>query len=229
MKKTATIIIALFALFISAPAHTAPVYGTTMPEMDRWIYGFETNIIFDRDLENDYGNVSSRQYFADMSYAPYDWLSFDFKIGVGDAANSRTGSDKIVYNPHFAGGYGFRLRLFETPDTGYKGVFGFQHISVHPTSSDIRGSEHEAILDDWQLSLIVSKHIRRFTPYAGIKLSRLDLIHKISGQRKREMADGPYLGLAAGADIKINDIFTLNIEGRVIDEAAFSTSITRRF
>jgi hypothetical protein len=219
----------LIGFIIVEKSFAAPCYGTDMPSKGKWLKAFETNIVFKRKLDKSYGRVKSKQYFLDLSYGVSDWLVFDFKLGVGSFKHKPTSSYEIDYDTHFAGGYGFRIRVFDDPDKNLKGVLGFQHISLHPPIKKINGDKNEAILDDWQISTLLSKDFRIFTPYLGAKLSRCDVIHKLNGDRKRRKSSEPFVGLVAGTDIKLGKSLKLNIEGRAIDETALSSRLSFLF
>ena len=182
------IILILFA-FITKESFAAPCYGTDMPKKGEWFKAFEANIVFKRKLDKSYGRLKSRQYFLDLSYGVSDKLTLDFKIGAGSFDHKPTDSYEIDYGTHFAGGYGFRIGVFDNPDQGLKGVVGFQHISLHPPTEKIEGDKNEAILDYWQISGLISKDFRFFTPYLGVKLSRCDVIHKLNREINRNKSD----------------------------------------
>ena len=109
-----------------------------------------------------------------------------------------------------------------------KAIFGFQHISVHPNSQIVNNKKNQIILDDWQLSTLLSKGFNRFTPYLGMKLSRLDFIHKVDGVRKRKKCEDNF-GVFVGTDIYIKDEFRINLEGRFIDEVAIAIGFVSDF
>ena len=87
---------------------------------------------------------------------------------------------------------------------------------------------HKGIVDDWQLSLLLSKDYEYISPYLGFKISRNDLIHKVEGESKRKKSEDLF-GLFTGLDIYLNDEFRLNLEGRFIDETALSAAFVHKF
>lgn len=209
-------------------SYAAPCYGTRMPGKHKFVAGIESSTLFKRYLEDDYGKLRSAQYFLDLSYGVFDWLSIDLKGGAGNVKQRPVDSDELDYPSGFAGGYGFRVRFVDKDKI--KAVFGFQHISVHPKKIHIGDVKNQAILDDWQVSLLGSYDISRFTPYAGIKWSRTDYIHWIDTARKRRMSDRTKeLGLVLGTDITLAENFWINIEGRLFDEEAASLRLNYAF
>lgn len=194
----------------------APAYGTKLPDKNRFFGGAETHVIFDKELKGDFGNVRSVQHFLLLSYGLRDWLTIDLKGGAGNIKQHPAASDEIDYSSSFAGGYGLRLRLYDCDDT--KVVFGFHHISVHPRITHIEGVKHQAVLDDWQVSLLASYDFEKITPYAGARWTRIDYIHWVEEDRKREMSNtSKAIGLVAGFNLPVNEQTWINIEGQFLD------------
>ncbi len=208
--------------------YAAPCYGTRMPQKKKFFAGFQSYNIFKRYLEKDNGKLRSTQYFVLLSYGVYDWLSVDLKGGSGNIKQHPENRAEIDYSLNFAGGYGLRLRLYDQHNT--KMVFGFQHISVHPKSRRIGDDRHKAILDDWQVSLLLSQRFSKFTPYLGTRWSRLDYIHRIDAERKRIMSDlTKSQGVIFGLDFAPTDKFWFNLEGSCLDSQAFAFSVNFAF
>ncbi|MFA5090309.1 MAG: hypothetical protein WC510_04680 [Candidatus Omnitrophota bacterium] len=215
-------------LCLTSTLYAAPSYGTKMPAKRHFFSGVQSNIIFKRYLENDYGKLRSMQNFLLLSYGVYDWLSLDLKGGAGYIKQHPQARDEIDYPSGFAGGYGFRLRIYEKVKT--KMVFGFQHISVHPKSVHLGDIKNKAVLDDWQFSVLLSQELAMLMPYLGTKWSRMDYIHWENGQRRREKSDpSKGVGILAGCDFNINKNLWLNLEGQFLDNEAVSFSINLGF
>lgn len=222
-----TLILALFISF-APPLHAAPCYGTKMPRKNEFFTGAQTYTIFKRYLKDDNGKIRSFQNFLLLSYGVYDWLSIDLKGGAGNIKQHPLGSDEADYPTNFAGGYGFRLRVYE--EKKVKAVFGFQHISVHPESIHLGDVKHQSVLDDWQFSLLLSREFQKATPYLGARWSRVDYIHWDAGERKRNMSDRTRsIGLIFGADIPLTQRVWLNLEGQVLDSEAVAFSVNYSF
>ncbi|MCM8823960.1 MAG: hypothetical protein NC822_04725 [Candidatus Omnitrophica bacterium] len=205
---------------------SAPCYGIKTPQKKRIFLGTQTHYIIHRNLENNYGKVRSLQHFLLLSWGITDWLSLDLKGGTGYIKQHPYNSDEIDYNSSFAGGYGFRIKIWEDETATTKTVFGFQHISVHPYSSDINGVNYKAVLDDWQVSLLISKNLDNITPYLGTKWSRIDYINWINDKRERIMSDlTKSLGIIIGLDYQLRKNIWLNMETHFLDEKAGSIAI----
>ena len=219
------IVLKLILLFIN-DTYAAPAYGTHMPEKRRWTWGLEADFLIDRNLDNDEGGINGKRFFLIGSYGVFSWFSFDGKIGVGDVDWDRINNDSLSYSADFAGGYGFRIRGYGNKEWGIKSIVGFQHISVHPDAKNQGGNKNEAIIDEWQLSLIVSKDIKNFVPYLGGRYGTIDLIKWTNeADRKRIKAEKNF-SLIIGLDCWLNERTRLNLEGSFLDgeELAFGIS-----
>lgn len=199
-----------------------------MPEKKEFTVGLQTHSIFKRYLEDEQGKLRSTQHFLLISYGICDWLSLDLKGGAGNIKQHPVGSDELDYHSGFAGGYGFRLKLYDREKI--RMVFGFQHISVHPPAAHLGDTRHEAILDDWQFSFLVSRDIFKVTPYLGTHWSRIDYIHRSSGDRKRVMSDlTKDVGLIVGLDLPVSEKVWFNLEGQFFDSEALAFSVNFSF
>ncbi|HTZ11609.1 MAG TPA: hypothetical protein VMD04_04465, partial [Candidatus Margulisiibacteriota bacterium] len=135
---------------------------------------------------------------------------------------------ELHYASNFAGGYGFRLKLYDRDNLA--AVFGFQHISVHPKGAEQGEEKHKAILDDWQYSFLISRTFSKATPYLGARWSRLDYIHRTPESRKRVMSDlTRSIGLIAGLDLPLSKNFWFNVEGQFLDSSALAISANLSF
>jgi len=230
MKKK-ILIIGLLASLIPGWLLAAPCYGPIMPESRKVFAGVQSYALMRRNLENDYGFINSTQYFYMMSFGITDWFCLDGKIGTGNIRAHPNEQEKVHYESAFAGGYGFRFRLYQNENKTINYIFGFHHISVHPYGKIVEGNKHRAIVDDWQFSLLSSVQVKDWVPYGGLKWSRVDYIHTLNNERKRVMGDIAHpFGVIAGIDIPLQKCkWWLNLEGHLIDETAVSGSLIYAF
>jgi hypothetical protein len=211
-------------------SYAAPAYGTHMPQKRHWTWGVEGNFIIDRNLDNDEGAINGNRYFVTGSYGIFSWLSFDGKVGVGDVDWERTkGNEDLSYDANFAGAYGFRIKGYENEEQGIKSVVAFQHISVHPGAKNQGGDKHEAIIDEWQGSIIISKDIGNFVPYVGARYGTLDFIKWVNEQDRKRIQSENYYGVVIGFDYRLNNITKINLEGVFLDGTEFAIGISRDF
>ena len=228
IKKAVILLVIAFSLLTSpVPLGATPSFGTVMPKAGKWQAGGEVNITFDKDVR-DYEKAESNQYFYNLSFGFADWFSFDAKLGLGDVTAEPLSGADTYYRVGFAGGYGWRAKLFEDKKSRIKGICAFEHISTHPQRKKIYGIQHDIIWDDWQLELLASKSMGRLEPYCGIKGSLLYLIRKIDGNRTRR-SSRDHIGLIIGTDMRVSDYIFVNVEGRFFDETALSTGFTVRY
>jgi hypothetical protein len=207
----------------------APLYGPNMPRQGQWYMGLEANFVFERDMKKSLGEAESRQYFYNASYGIYDWFSFDGKLGAGDARFDTIEAGLLEYDLGFSGAYGVRFKIYDDESKRLKAIFGFQHISAHPPKEKAGDVKYSAIWDEWQLSLLVSKGIRNFSPYLGVKASQLYIIRKDNLQGDWTWNGArDHFGIIVGSSVDILKDWYLNLEGRFIDETAFSAALSYR-
>ncbi len=228
-NKFYVLIIFVIMLFLPIRVESAPAYGTRMPQKNEFFVGAQSYYVFERVLEANHGEIQSLQHFVNISYGVTDWLTLDLKGGAGNIDHEDESRVDLNYAMFVGGGYGFRLRVFE--ESRFKGVFGFQHISIHPYSRNIGEEKYKSVLDDWQLSFLASYQIKeRLTPYLGAKVSRMDNIQWHNGERDRIKSDeSQSFGVIFGTDFDISKKVWINIEGQAIDAQAVSASINMRF
>lgn len=221
----------LLTLFFSSysACYAAPCYGTRLPGKNKFVAGAQYYNIFERYLESaGNGKMRSQQEFVLLSYGVFDWFSIDLKGGSGDIRQHPEGKDELSYSSFLGGGYGFRLKVYDKENI--KSVFGFQHISIHPKTIHLADGKNKAVLDDWQLSALVSYDLKKITPYLGGRWSRCDYIHWIDGARSRVKSDlGRSWGLIYGLDLPLGEKFWVNLEGQAFDSQAFAVSLNYVF
>lgn len=226
MRKLA-LFLSVYSAF-SSLSFAAPCYGTKLPKGRQFFMGLGAYSVLKRELTAEYGKVRSLQDFFLLTYGIFDWLSIDLKGGAGNIKYRPDSGNGLNYPVYLAGGYGFRLKFYDTGKS--KAVFGFQHISVHPWSVSVDGTKHKSVLDDWQFSLLASYEFSGLTPYIGTRWSRMDNIHWVNGSRKLEKsALGKSVGLITGIDIPLREKIWVNLEGQYFDTAAVSASLNYAF
>ncbi|MFA5388170.1 MAG: hypothetical protein WC312_00245 [Candidatus Omnitrophota bacterium] len=212
-----------------AVSFAAPCYGTHMPEKKHWVWGVQADMLLDRNLDNSEGGVSGNRYFITGSYALFDWLSLDGKIGVGNVRWENSDPGNLAFDTGFAGAYGFRVKLYDDKDSGLKAVAGFQHISVHPHAASVASDNYKAIVDEWQGSLLVSRRIGRFEPYSGPRYGSLDFIKWVNDHDRQRIKSEKKVGIVAGVDYIITRNIRLNVETAFFDGEKVSLAVSRDF
>jgi len=206
-----------------------PLEGTIFPRERKWKVGSQVNFVERQDIDYLAGEAETHDYFVSLQYGLFEFLSLDFKLGVGDVDYNRDGMEVLDFDDGFAGAYGLRVKLYEEGHQGVKFVVGFHHISVHPPSERDSGNlKQELIWDDWQFDGMMFQEFGRFRPYVGAKVKRVYLIRKIDGDRVRMKSDDE-IGLAAGLDVELRENVHLNLEARFLDEEAYSFGVSYQF
>lgn len=212
-------------------AYPAPSNGAKLPPKGQSEIGCEYNLMQMRPLRRSYGEVRTEDYFLTFSFGIFDWLSLDGKLGTGDLRQKGgIHFPKIEYNTGFAGGYGFRIKGWEDKTQRLSAIFGFQHISVHPRDKYEDADKYEIFLDDWQLSALLAKDFAHFSAYTGIKTSDCQMVYKINELNKKRRYSKQHIGIVTGVSFDLFEQKTrLTLEGRFIDETAFSFNLAYLF
>jgi len=87
---------------------------------------------------------------------------------------------------------------------------------------------HSFCFREWQIAAGLSHKIYIFVPYAGITFTGTKVKIKESDVSKN-FENKNRIGITVGASITLGPLFYANIEGRLVDETAFSTSFETRF
>jgi hypothetical protein len=224
-RLTAIICAALLAFTACRAAEAAPAYGTDIPAKGKGLVGYQTNIIFKHDLAKSYGSIKSAQNYLDIAYSIADWFALDAKIGAGNMFWKGGNRPKLDMNTGLAGGYGFRIRLFDDPSGRVRIITGFHHISVHPSARTLNNDKHQAILDDWQWDLLISKGIGNLIPYVGGKGSYSSVICETNDIDRKNRPPLYYGGAIAGLTARINKDLSVNVEAHFVDETSLSAGL----
>ena len=233
MIKKITASVVLFAIFYSglpSTSHAAPSGGTRIPPKFKIESGYEYNAMFKNALSHSFGDLATQDHFYTLSYGVADWFALDGQIGFGNVTEKNGKLPTLPYNTAFAGGYGFRMKVFEHEKWGLRAIAGFQHICVHPQVRSVNDDKYEAILDDWQLSALLAKDFKILTVYAGMKGSDCQLIYTLNKHDRKRVSADWHLGLITGAELYLFDKKArLNAEGRFFDETALTASLSYLF
>ncbi|OGX30279.1 MAG: hypothetical protein A2879_04010 [Omnitrophica WOR_2 bacterium RIFCSPHIGHO2_01_FULL_49_10] len=216
-------------VFSADRVYAAPAYGTDTPQKGKISIGYQTNLVFKHRLNDEHGSLRSFQHFVDFSYGALDWFTFDGKLGVGDLRQDGGEMPSVNYGTGFAGGYGFRILLRDKTADKTRIVFGFHHISVHPTNENAGGSKYETFLDDWQFDILGSKKFGKFEPFLGGKVSKFDLGYRVNRGERQRLSPKYYGGLIAGCGFDLREDLTLKIEGHIIDENSLSAGLYYKY
>ncbi|MFH1189373.1 MAG: hypothetical protein V1682_01630 [Candidatus Omnitrophota bacterium] len=215
---------------LSGVVWAAPSNGTRFPQQGKFETGYQYNAMFKSPLSHSFGDLETQDHFYTLSFGAFDWLSLDGQAGLGDVTGKNGKLPELDYNTGFAGGYGFRARVYSNETWGVRAILGGQHICVHPQARNINNDKYEAILDDWQASGIIAKDFKPLTLYLGIKGSDCELIYKLNKHDTKRISSKYHIGLITGAELYLFDRKArIGAEGRFFDETALSVSASWLF
>ena len=204
-------------------AYAVPVKGPYFLRQGEREIGAEVNIIYRRDIEDISTTIGSSQYFYCMSYGLFDWLNIEGKFGSGDIKDDEYNNQKFYYNYNWGGGYGLRLKLYESGNIRL--ICGVHHISIHPDPNKTTDNlTHRAILDETQFDAILAYIGERFSPYIGMKVSHARLIRRIGSERATLRQEENY-GFVLGFDYMLRERLRFNFESRFVDEYALTCGV----
>jgi len=217
-------------LLLARPVFASPGYGTMIPEKNRIFMGLAHYLVQGKSLGSNLGSVHSHQNYLTLSYGITDWFSLDLKASLhGTFSHTSGAGDRLEYKiPVWGGGYGFRLQACESG--AWRVVTGFQHFSIHPKAIEVNGEKSKGILEDWQGSALISYGLKRVTPYAGVRYTVMDYIHRRNDQRKMiKFDEDRRAGIITGLDIPLNDNVWINLESDWQDGGSAAAGVYYRF
>ncbi|MFH2145017.1 MAG: hypothetical protein ABII75_03200 [Candidatus Omnitrophota bacterium] len=219
----------LFFLVFCRPVFAIPADADYFPAKHRFIWGTQFNHIFNRDFNKVESKAGTTQYFIKTSFGITERFFLDGKIGHGGVKFRPAGANDIDFTSGFAGGYGLRYVLYESPDGNIRSLFGFQHISCHPLSKEINGTKYQIIWDEWQFSwLLLRSWQKKSCFYFGPQYATTQLKYKVDTFRRRLKAED-WWGAVFGVNYDLNDKLKFNTEMRLFSEWAVNFGIGYKF
>lgn len=150
------------------------------------------------------------------------------------------GKEEDKGNSAFAGGLGFKL-TFPLKDNWIIGAdaqclthkndfSGEATLRVFDDLGNLIGEETgatggSATIYEWHVAPFVAKSFGKFVPYVGVKYSDMQVKPEGMGTLKAKNN----LGVFLGADFNLSKNFSLNLEGRFVDESAMSLAAVFAF
>ncbi|MCD6402289.1 hypothetical protein J7L36_00320 [bacterium] len=238
MKKLLILVIGLSLILISNSIKAASV-GGKQPEQGKFKIGFEYNLITEKDLTGSppiSGGIKlteSNQYLAKIEYGIlssdiYKWSGF-VKLGAADR-ESETADVKYPFDEEFAYGIGSKFsHNFDLCTLGIEAQYFFLEDTSMTKSGSIYSFED---WKEWQISLFAMKDFEFenfiLTPYLGIKYSDLKADGK-GGTWEGDVEADENFGVFLGLDLGLTENISLDLEGRFIDEEAFTVGLSYNF
>lgn len=249
-------ILGLVTIFLSAysMASAAPVGNPAKPILEKgntsFKVGTELDFVTQRDLDvsgEDVAIENLNWYGAKISYVLADKVEPYVLLGAanGKFSDKYSGVDlKLETETAFAWGLGATVLLKEF-DNGIRLGIDAKYRQVEPDINKLTLNNVEytipsgsvtnvsAEYKEWQVALGISKELGQFVPYGGIKYNDVEASLKttISGTTYTTdniNSDG-VVGIFVGCDFLPTKNLSIGVEGRFIDETAFTVSANYRF
>ncbi len=257
MKKL--IVLSLITLLcLPLAVYAASIGGAETQGKGKFAIGLDQEFVFSRDMKLDKisgdtaaalaakgittGRIKldkSLRTMYKVSYGLLDNLDFYVRLGFADSKTevnyTQAGNNyKGIYDSDIGFAYGCGLKGTYSLDNWLVGV-DLQYLRSRQDwtpADDFEGEGDKITIQEWQVSPYVGYKIGNFVPYLGVKYSDLRMKAEWggddSGEWEKAKADDNF-GTFLGLDYKPSDNWTLNIEGRFIDETAMSVGATYKF
>lgn len=213
--------------------------------------GIEIDFVTKRELDELEAEVKGNFYTAKLLFlGTEDTEKFDWYVNFGQAQDIEyktaiLGSDvKFDLEDEFVWGLGVSYAFTSKDDSlqigidaKYRQIRGMDYNSV--TINDIAysksqlGGKLDAKWKEWQVALLIGKEFDYFIPYVGIKYSDVDASAKViisgttydAGSTDSENK----FGMFVGCSITPIEQISIELQGRFIDEEAFTVGILYKF
>ena len=210
--------------------------------------GAEADFVDKRKLDELDAKVEGNLYTAKVLFTSAE--KFDFYVNIGQAQDIKykatiLGNNvKFDLEDEFVWGVGISYAFTSNDDplqvgidTKYRQITDLDYNSVtidgNTYSKNQLGGEANAKWKEWQVALIVGKKFNHFIPYTGVKYSDVDASAKaiVSGTTYDlgSTDSEKKVGVFVGCSVIPTEQFSIDVQGRFIDETAFKASITFKF
>ncbi|MBL7198001.1 MAG: hypothetical protein ISS47_07865 [Candidatus Omnitrophica bacterium] len=254
MKKIIGFIIMVVLLMNVNFVYAAPIGNIAKPILEKgdtpFKVGTELDFVTERELDVSDEDVTVEKlnwYASKISCTMADKVDLYALLGAanGEFSEKYSGVD-LEYETEaaFAWGLGATVLLYEFENGIRVGLDGryrqaepdIDQITLNGVSfspGDVGISDSSIEYKEWQIALGVSKELGQFVPYGGIKYTDVEASMKatISGTTYTtdDINSDKTIGIFIGCDFIPTKNISIGVEGRFIDETAFSVSATVRF
>jgi len=206
-----------------------PGYDNYIPENFRIVKGRNVT------AKVSYGIFNTMDIYAKLGVANYD---FKGDVFVGDAKRVEedlsTGND-FLYGGGLKFAYEFKEGWIIGTDAQYlTSAHNINFRAINKISGAVSIAKYtDCRIQEWQVAPYIAKKIANFTPYVGVRYSDLRMTQARPNDSKRwdnlVFNADCNVGVFTGLDLDFAKNFTLNIEGRFVDETAINVSAGYRF
>ncbi|NQT90069.1 MAG: hypothetical protein HQ558_02330 [Candidatus Omnitrophica bacterium] len=252
MRRSISLLICLALVLSTAWAYAAPVGNIATPAVlkkgliikdEQGQYGIiaesENDITFDRNLKDQASDTQFMFFGGKLGVLFLDRFIAYGVLGGGQAQQTfqfgdlnikwssdydivwAVGGTAMVYEKQFKELWNGIMRL------GFDGRYRQAHLDVDDPN---QAPKYE--FDEWQVAFEVTYEIDNFIPYVGVKYSDAtgDATATVNGNSyKIDFENNDKIGIFVGGDYVFQDVASINLEGRFIDETALTAGLTVRF
>ncbi|MFH1782031.1 MAG: hypothetical protein ABH848_00230 [Candidatus Omnitrophota bacterium] len=253
---TALFLLCAFTVYVNAAPVTCPASVKEMKGNDyidkdsniAFLVSLESDFITEKDLDESDGQVEGTMHVGKLvvSFDKVDFYALLGGTGNLEYSASISGAN-VLYEleDKFLWGLGASglikkwdkhgIQLFG--DLSYRTTGDMEYDIVTLNGTQFSKSQltpaTDAKYEEWQIALSVAKKFQYMTPYAGIKYSNLDASADVTISSTRYALsdaenDNP-VGIFLGCALMPLDNMSIDLEGRFIDEEAFSVSLNYEF
>ena len=240
-------------LFLPVVAFSTSIGDPETMGAHKFAIGIDQEFVFDRDLES---KSSSTPIFAGLdvdgevkslyrtmfkaSYGLFSFMDIYVKLGAArfKAENDIGGIGILEFDTESRAGfaYGGGVKVaFPCGKSGFLVGVDMQYLRhKNKTETDILGLDFDGktTVQTWHIAPYVGMKLGNFTPYAGVRYSDARVKSKVdvfATDLTFKFKADDNIGAFVGTTYKIGKNFSLNVEGRFIDETALSFGATYRF
>ena len=222
-------------LMAAVPSSSAEPVGSPagLLKKGQWLFGLSTDGVLGRGAKGS-GNPSIGLYQVGhyRGYGVTDWLSLFGKVGwaylrVTDGQAER-GANTFGSNLLISGGV--KARLWRNAKRDWEWDASTQYVWI---GAPHRRGRNQAQWQEWQFATTTAKTFGRLTPYAGMKVSLVQLDYHLRRggkdvQKSSYKPDG-FLGPVLGADYAVREDTVVNVESSYINGAEVTVGVARTF
>lgn len=242
---------------VTLPSGAIGIKGTVYEERPSWArasvgLGIEGNVIDESELRDQNGDMEGDIGTVKIIYSVADRVDLyaDFGVASGmeysaeQTVNNVTSDVTFAMSDETALGMGIAVVLYRednglslNADLKYRKIQDMDYDSVTvdgaTSSRDELEATTEANYEQWHAALGLSYQLGMLTPYAGIKFVGGDYsaaaMVDSTAYELRSTGNDSRVGAYAGLTLLPAERLAIDIQGRVVDEEAFSASLTFMF
>ncbi len=242
-------------LCLPVAVYAASIGGVGTQGQGKWSVGLDQEFVFDRDIGHKSGSFIAiglpattswkegeidkmSRTMVKASYGLLDNLDIYLKLGVINiemkAKMLEAGTEKIFtakIDNAFALGVGLKAS-YEFNEDWLLGIDLQHHLRLkydaRCTYPNLPDWDVDYFFYEWHIAPYIAKRIGNLVPYFGVKYSDLRVKLERDADNVMLEADDKF-GIFLGTDYKVDDVWSLNLEARFIDETAISFAGTHKF